>query len=217
MLGLPDPITFVIVLVGMSLMPFAVVMTTSFAKISVVLMILRNALGLQQVPPNLIVYGVTLIMTVFILQPVLHDVSEVLITEDRQFETVEDWSQAYEDIKVPFTGYLKRFAAERERAFFLQATQKLWTPDAAAAAKDDDLIILVPAFIVSELTRAFEIGFLLYLPFVVIDLIVSNILIALGAIMVSPLTISLPIKLFLFVLVDGWTRLLHGLILSYAI
>ena len=98
----------------------------------------------------------------------------------------------------------------------MEAASKLWSEDARATVRSDDLSILIPAFVVSELTRAFEIGFLVFLPFIIIDLVVSNILIALGAIMVSPLTISLPIKLFLFVVIDGWTRLIHGLVLSYA-
>ena len=99
--------------------------------------------------------------------------------------------------------------------FFLNSTQRLWPEEARRDVSSDDLLILVPAFTVSELTKAFEIGFLLYLPFIAIDLIVSNILLAMGMMMVSPLTISLPFKLFLFVVVDGWTRLIHGLVLSY--
>jgi type III secretion protein R len=116
----------------------------------------------------------------------------------------------------PLRGFLSRFADERERDFLLSAAQRIWPPEAARAVTRDDLIILIPAFAISELTRAFEIGFLIYLPFIAIDLIVSNVLMAMGMVMVSPLVISVPFKLFAFVLVDGWSRLTHGLLLSYA-
>jgi type III secretion protein R len=102
-----------------------------------------------------------------------------------------------------------------QRRFFLSTAKKLWPPELADEATDRDLLIVTPAFVVSELTAAFEIGFLLFLPFVVIDLVISNILMAMGMMMVSPVTISLPLKLFLFVMVDGWSRLIHGLVSTY--
>jgi type III secretion protein R len=116
----------------------------------------------------------------------------------------------------PFRGFLMKHSGKKERVFFVQAAQKLWPPERAADLQEDDLLVLVPAFTVGELTSAFQIGFLLYLPFVAIDLIISNILLAMGMMMVSPTTISLPFKLLLFVLVDGWGRLIHGLVLTYA-
>jgi len=119
-------------------------------------------------------------------------------------------------VKDPVKAYLIRFAKPGERQFFLSSTARIWPESARANVKDDDFIILLPAFVSSELTRAFEIGFLLFLPFLIIDIIVSNILMAMGMMMVSPTLISLPLKLFLFVAVDGWSRLMHGLILSYA-
>ncbi|OED36883.1 EscR/YscR/HrcR family type III secretion system export apparatus protein [Chromatiales bacterium (ex Bugula neritina AB1)] len=213
---LPDPYSFVILLVGVAIVPFLAVMVTAYAKITVVLLLLRNALGLQQVPPNIVIYAIAITISLFILQPVISSVTESLDTPGRSYQSIEDWRTAYNDAKVPVKNYLTTFASDRERAFFLEAANKLWSENARASVKSDDLAILIPAFIVSELTRAFEIGFLVFLPFIIIDLVVSNILIALGAIMVSPLTISLPIKLFLFVVIDGWTRLIHGLVLSYA-
>ncbi|MNT68323.1 Flagellar biosynthetic protein FliP precursor [compost metagenome] len=98
----------------------------------------------------------------------------------------------------------------------MRTARELWGEQAARNLKQDDLLVLIPSFLVSELTAAFQIGFLLYLPFVIIDLIVSNILLAMGMMMVSPVTISMPLKLFLFVMVDGWTRLIQGLVLSYS-
>jgi type III secretion protein R len=118
-------------------------------------------------------------------------------------------------VRQPLQEHLKRFTHTKERQFFMSATTRIWPENARATVQDDDILILLPAFVSSELTRAFEIGFLLYLPFLIIDVVVSNILMAMGMIMVSPVLISVPLKLFLFVTVDGWSRLLHGLILSY--
>ena len=116
----------------------------------------------------------------------------------------------------PLRKFLADHSRPQQRAFFLDTAKKLWEPSMVANLKDTDFVVLTPAFLVSELTSAFEMGFLLYLPFIVIDLIVSNILLAMGMMMVSPVTISMPLKLFLFVMVDGWTRLIQGLVLSYS-
>ena len=113
-------------------------------------------------------------------------------------------------------GFMLKNSRAEQRDFFVRTARQLWGPEQAAALRETDLIVLVPAFLLSELTVAFQVGFLLYLPFVIIDLIVSNILMAMGMMMVSPVTISMPLKLFLFVMVDGWSRLIQGLVLSYA-
>ncbi|WP_347556613.1 EscR/YscR/HrcR family type III secretion system export apparatus protein [Robbsia sp. KACC 23696] len=115
----------------------------------------------------------------------------------------------------PFKGFLMHNSRPEHRAFFVDTARRMWTNTLAADVKEDDLLILIPAFVLSEMDAAFKMGFLLYLPFVLIDLIVSNILLAMGMMMVSPVTISLPLKLFLFVMVNGWTRLIQGLVLSY--
>ena len=117
----------------------------------------------------------------------------------------------------PVRDYLQRFTSPDQRQFFLDATQRVWPEGARGSAGPDDLQILVPSFLISELKRAFEIGFLLYLPFIVIDLVVTTILMAMGMSMVSPTVISIPFKLFLFIAIDGWSRLMHGLVLSYAL
>ena len=117
--------------------------------------------------------------------------------------------------KEPLKKFLLKHSQERERIFFVKMAKALWPEEQWRDLKDDDMMVLVPAYSVSELTTAFQIGFLLYLPFVAIDLVVSNILLAMGMMMVSPMTISLPFKLLLFVLVDGWARLIHGLVLTY--
>ncbi|MGH8031461.1 MAG: EscR/YscR/HrcR family type III secretion system export apparatus protein, partial [Luteimonas sp.] len=117
--------------------------------------------------------------------------------------------------KEPLRGFLIKHSHNAERGFFLKSAQRLLPPARRADLTVNDFIVIVPAFTVSELTAAFQIGFLIFLPFLVIDLVVANILLALGMMMLSPTTISLPFKLLLFVLIDGWAKLVHGLVLTY--
>lgn len=205
----------VVLAVG-GLIPLFVVTMTGFLKISVVMFLIRNALGIQQAPPNLVLYGIALILTVYVTSPLLGTIYAKLNAHPLDFSSVESVTALANDVKQPVRAQLMRFARPQERQFFLTATQRIWPEEARADLKDDDMVILLPAFVSSELTRAFEIGFLLYLPFLVIDLVVSNILMAMGMIMVSPTLISVPLKIFLFVAVSGWSRLMHGLILSYS-
>jgi type III secretion protein R len=207
------PLTFVLLLTG--LIPLFVVTMTGFLKISLVLFLVRNALGIQQTPPNLALYAIALVLTFYISTPLLAQMYSRLSTPDLNITTVEGIQEAASRVRQPVKDHLMRFTHQNERQFFLAATARVWPESARQDVHDDDVVILLPAFISSELTRAFEIGFLLYLPFLVIDVVVSNILMAMGMIMVSPVLISVPLKLFLFVTVDGWSRLLHGLILSY--
>ncbi len=202
--------------VAFGLIPLFVVTMTSFIKISVVFFLVRNALGIQQTPPNLVLYAMSLVLTLYISSPVLSEIYGRLNARAINVTSVEGLTEAANEIKQPVKQHLIRFSHANERKFFLAATERIWSESARADVRDDDVIILLPAFVSSELTRAFEIGFLIYLPFLVIDLIVSNILMAMGMIMVAPTLISIPLKLFLFVTVDGWSRLLHGLILSYS-
>lgn len=216
MTGLPDPLVLVIGLLLVAIVPFLIVMTTSFAKLAIVFFILRNALGIQQTPPNLVLYGVAMVFTVFIMAPVFGAMYAELSAPDLDFENLSDIVEAGSRALVPLQAFLERFAKLEERAFFLEATATIWPEEAREGVTADSLIVILPAFVLSELTRAFEIGFLLYLPFIAIDLVIANILLAMGMIMVSPMMISLPFKLLLFVLVDGWNKLMYGLVLSYA-
>ncbi len=202
-------------LLAFGLMPMFVVTMTSFLKIAVVMFLVRNALGVQQTPPNLVLYAIALVLTLYVSSPLLGQIYGRLNANPVDTKTLEGLQEAAGRVKQPVKDYLARFVNPNERKFFLSATEKIWGERDRTEVRDDDLLILLPAFVSSELTRAFEIGFLLYLPFLVIDLIVSNILMAMGMIMVSPTLISIPLKLFLFVTIDGWSRLLHGLILSY--
>ncbi|KEI71047.1 type III secretion system protein SsaR [Endozoicomonas elysicola] len=202
----------------MALVPFLAVMGTSFLKLVVVFSILRNATGLQQIPPNIAMNALAIILTLYIMAPIGFEAWDLIEQENISFQTKD--SEALMDnielLIVPYREFLKKNTSERERNFFLKTARQLWPKAYQEQLTADDLVILMPSFCISELTKAFEIGFLLYLPFIVIDLIVSNILLAMGMMMVSPMTISLPFKLLLFVLLDGWTRLIHGLVLSYA-
>jgi type III secretion protein R len=206
----------VVFLVVFGLVPFLVVTMTGFLKIAVVMFLIRNALGVQQTPPNIVLYAIALILTFYVTSPLLGSIYARVHTHSFDFSSVESMTAIANDVKQPIRTELMRFAQPQERQFFLAATQRVWPQEARADLKDDDMVILLPAFVSSELTRAFEIGFLLYLPFLVIDLVVSNILMAMGMIMVSPTLISVPLKLFLFVAINGWSRLMHGLILSYS-
>ena len=206
----------ILLVAGLGLVPFLVVTTTAFMKIAVVLFLIRNALGIQQTPPNLVLYGIAVVLAVFLTSPVIGSVFATVNDRTLDYQNFEDWQVAAERARVPLQEHLLKFTDESARNFFYEATAEVWPEEAHEAASSDDLMILIPAFVISELTRAFEIGFLLYLPFIVIDLIISNILLAMGMMMVSPLVISVPFKLFLFVLVDGWSRLLEGLVLSYS-
>lgn len=210
-----DPITLAIILALMALLPTLVVVTTSFLKISVVILLIRNALGVQQIPPNIVIYGLSLILSVYIMAPVSNQVFETTLKEPGALRNIPSLVASVRQSAEPMRGFLERNSRPEQRDFFVRTSKRLWGPELSAGVRPNDFLVLMPAFLVSELTSAFQIGFLLYMPFVVIDLIVSNILLAMGMMMVSPVTISLPLKLFLFVAVDGWTRLIQGLVLTY--
>lgn len=271
-----NPAVIIMVVVALALAPFVAVMVTSFTKIVVVLSLLRNALGLQQVPPNVVINGLAIVLSIYVMNPVIHDVcqatgasicpasgppppasttaaptppadaqvsgSGVTINPDsRQFGdvsvggvaptaappptrrsggasgglTVQDMIRLFEAGKEPLRAFLINHSHDAERGFFLRSAQRLLPPDQRHNITADDFIIVIPAFTVSELTAAFQIGFLIFLPFLIIDLVVANILLALGIMMLSPTTISLPFKVLLFVMVDGWAKLVHGLVLTY--
>jgi type III secretion protein R len=128
---------------------------------------------------------------------------------------VDQMVSVAEVVKAPLKEFLNKHTSEREKLFFLKSAKSIWPPERAAQLKDDDMMVLVPSFVVSELTKAFQIGFVIYLVFVAIDLIIANILLAMGMSMISPTMISVPFKLLLFVVLDGWSQLIHSLVLTY--
>src|SRR5690606_21830217 len=292
-----DPALVIITVVSLALAPFVAVMVTSFTKIVVVLSLLRNALGLQQVPPNVVINGLAIVLSIYVMYPVILDtmaaiearkngqpppVTSLLAnpaqrtvptatsppttpaatspaaadaeaaaaaasTRGPVFTNVSDGrgqgaaptaaqnaaadeAQSLPPLpdkgvarllalagagKEPLRAFLLQHSNTAERAFFLRSAQRLLPPAHRDEINAEHFLVVVPAFTVSELTAAFQIGFLIFLPFLVIDMVVANILLALGMMMLSPTTISLPFKLLLFVLIDGWAKLVHGLVLTY--
>lgn len=212
----PTNITSIIVVVtSLGFVTFFVVTMTSFIKISVVMFLLRNALGIQQTPPNIILYGIALILTLFTSAPLLRSIYNEVEPVTAKLETIQDWVKVAERAREPLREHLLKFTKASEREFFVSATKHVWPEEMRQDLTPNDLAILVPSYVISELRRAFVIGFLIYLPFIAIDLIVSTVLMALGMSMVPPTTISVPFKLFLFVGIEGWSQLFHGLVLSY--
>ncbi len=211
-----DPIMIVLGLLLLSLAPFLIMVCTSYLKIVVVLSLVRNALGVQQVPPTTVLNGIAIIFTLFVMTPVTIETYKLLEEKNISKDMgIVELIHVADDVKSPFQNFLIKHANPKTTQFFLETAKRIWPKEAAASLKSTDFSILIPSFAVSELTRAFQMGFLLYLPFVTIDIIFSNILLAMGMMMVSPTTISLPFKLLVFVLVDGWALVIQGLVLSY--
>jgi len=218
-----NPLTTVLALSLLSLLPFLLMMSTSFVKFSVVFAILRSALGLQQVPPPAVTTGLALVLTAYVMAPVgtqAYDAVQPLLMESSGQDVVSPGGaqmvlEAVSRAREPLRAFLFKHAHPKERAAFHQMALRMGPPSWKESLKDTDLLVLVPAFTVSELTEAFMIGFLIFLPFLVIDMVVSNLLLAMGMHMLSPVTISMPFKLLLFVLVDGWDLLVRGLVQGY--
>lgn len=210
-----QPLNVALVLALFGLVPVLVVLTTSFLKIAVVLMLLRNALGIQQAPPNIALYAITLILSMYIMAPTLMASMAIVQADQGSAASLGDLLRIFSDAAEPLRQFLVRNTAPHQTEFFWEMAQRKWPSGLAQSLTQEHFIVLIPAFVGSELIAAFQAGFLLYLPFVVIDLVVQAVLLSLGM-MMSPMTISLPIKLLLFVLVDGWTKLVGAMILSYA-
>lgn len=214
-----DSFSLIALFVGMSLLPFLAMVATSYLKIVVVISLVRNALGVQSIPPNMVVNAIALILSFYVMAPVVEkswniykEESAINKVEKKQYDT-----QIAMKAAEPMREWLIKQTDEKSRAFFVSTAEQLWAKDGEETAEvdPDSFFILIPSFCVSELTKAFQIGFLVYLPFIAIDIIVSNILLAMGMMMVSPVTISLPFKLLLFVMVNGWTLLIQGLVRGY--
>lgn len=228
------PGSALVTVILIALAPFFAVMVTSFTKIVVVLSLLRNALGLQNVPPNVVLNGLALVLTVYVMNPTIQQMSQQAgVTQTTQTIPGDQPTTAPEaggagDLldrasraKEPLRAFLLQHTDRQERAFLLDTQVRIQRSQAKSGGfapqqvTDTDFVVLVPAFVVRELKAAFQMGFYLFLPFLIVDLVISNILMALGMMMLSPTTISLPFKILLFVLVDGWVKLSHGLVLTY--
>ncbi len=193
----------------LSLLPSLLLMMTSFVRIIIVMSILRQALGTGQTPPNNVLVGISLFLTIFIMTPVFTEVYENAVVP--YMEQGMKFDKALAAAEAPLRGFMTKQTREDDIALFMQMTRKGDVESADAVP----FTTLVPAFITSELKSAFTIGFLIYIPFVVIDLIVASVLMAMGMAMLSPMMISMPFKLMLFVLVDGWSLLIGSLAASF--
>lgn len=220
----PSIMTQAVVLTLLSLLPFIVMILTSFLKIVIVLSLLRNALGVQQAPPNQIINGVAFMLSLFVMYPTvvkMYDASRQIIHQTTAPESITSPDSTTYVLEIaaatqePLRDFLKNNSSVKHRALFYRMSYKVLPEEYRPTLKPDDFIIVVPAYITSQLKDAFEIGVLIYIPFFVIDLVTSNILLAMGMMMLSPVTISMPLKLFLLVMLDGWTLLVEGLVNTF--
>ncbi len=217
------PLILMTAMAGLALVPFVGMMVTSFVKIAVVLSITRQAIGMQQAPPTTVITGMAIILTVYVMQPVglqIYNRVDKLVAIKRggdvmAKENVDLIVEAVKLSKEPVEAFLLKNSSDKNRQMFYRVAYRLRTVEDRGDLNPDDMIILIPAFVISELTKAFQIGFIIFIPFLVVDMVVSNILMALGMQMLSPTTISLPFKILLFVLVDGWYLITKGLVLGY--
>lgn len=208
--GLTERLVQVIALITvLSIAPSILVMVTSFTRIVIVLSILRMALGTQQSPPNSVLISLALFMTAFIMAPVFDEAYKAgigpLVAEE--VDTMTGIEQAAE----PFRGFMLAHVREKDLGLFIQMSDQ----DPPETPEATPFRILIPAFMISELRRAFEIAFLLFIPFLVIDMVISSVLMAMGMMMLPPVIISLPFKLIFFVLVDGWYLVAGSLMQSF--
>ncbi|WP_318468250.1 flagellar type III secretion system pore protein FliP [Photobacterium leiognathi] len=193
--------------------PILLVSVTCFTRYVIVISLLRTALGLQQTPPNIVVISIALFMTIFTMTPVYHDIKESSYDLYKSGEITE--SEAIDSGLETFSSFLISKTAEKDY-YFIQSLREYKNSDNEVKESIvDDLTTLIPAFMLSELKAAFQFAFVIFLPFLLIDLIVASVLMALGMIMLPPISISLPVKLLIFVLIDGWTLLVGSLIRGF--
>jgi flagellar biosynthetic protein FliP len=208
--GLTERVIQLIALITvLSLAPSILVMMTSFTRIVVVLSLLRTALGTGTAPPNAVIVALALFLTAFVMGPVFQNAYDAGIRPLLNNEITTE--QAFERSTGPFKTFMLKNVREKDLALFIDMSREA----KPATPEDVSLRILIPAFMISELKRAFEIGFLLFLPFLIIDLVVASVLMSMGMMMLPPVVVSLPFKLIFFVLVDGWTLVAGSLIQSY--
>ncbi len=199
-----------LLLTVLTLAPAAIILTTSFTRIIIVLSLVRNALGIQRVPPNQVIVGLALFLTFFIMTPTFEEINVNALQPYLAGEI--DQETALTSAVSPMRDFMFAQVEEKELSLFIEAS------GAERPRNHDDIstLVLIPAFVISELKKAFVIGFLIYLPFIIVDMVVASILMSLGMMMLPPVMISLPFKLLLFVLVDGWYLVIKSLITTFS-
>ncbi|MCD6309534.1 MAG: flagellar type III secretion system pore protein FliP [Candidatus Eremiobacteraeota bacterium] len=199
----------IFMLTVLSLSPYILVMATSFIRITIVLSFIRTALGTQQVPPTQILMGLALFMTLYIMMPVAEDVNKNSLQP--YFAGKLSQAEMLKRMAPPIKDFMLKQTRSKDLKLFIRMAKlkKL------ESRRDVPMYVLLPAFVLSEITTAFQIGFILYLPFLIIDMVVASVLMSMGMFMLSPMSISLPFKLLLFVMIDGWDLVVDGLVKSF--
>ncbi len=210
-----SPLPMMGLLALMSLIPFAILMLTSFSKIVVVLSIARSALGTQQAPPTMVLTGLAAVLSAHIMAPVVERMYETGKTAYSDTASSQELLATANRVTEPMREFLIKHGSAEERSRFADMARELRPESDSKLVSEEDLTVIIPAFVLTELKEAFIIGFLIFLPFLVLDMLVANVLLALGMQTLSPSQVSLPFKILLFVAVDGWALLSRGLILGY--
>ncbi|MCS0652320.1 flagellar type III secretion system pore protein FliP [Cytobacillus firmus] len=198
-----------LLLTVLSLAPSILILMTCFTRIVIVLSFVRTALATQQMPPNQVLIGLSLFLTFFIMAPTMQEVNKQALTP--LFNEEINLEQAYEKASIPFKEFMSAHTRQKDLALFLEYSGA----EAPASIEDIPLTSLVPAFAISEIKTAFQIGFMIFIPFLVIDMVVASVLMSMGMMMLPPVMISLPFKILLFVLVDGWYLVVKSLLQSF--
>ncbi len=203
-----DSIQIILLLTVLTLLPSILIMMTTFTRFIIVLGFIRRALSLQSTPPNQVLIGLALFMTLFVMAPVFGTIREEAYLPLSQGEITTE--EAYRAAEEPIKDFMLRQVRSKDLALFLSIAKE----DGVRTAEDVPMQVLIPSFIISELKLGFEIGFLIFLPFIVIDMIVASTLMALGMMMLPPVMVSLPIKILLFIMVDGWNLIIEKLVMT---
>ncbi|MED1794413.1 MULTISPECIES: flagellar type III secretion system pore protein FliP [Brevibacillus] len=202
-------IQLLLILTVLSVAPAILLLMTSFTRIVIVLSFVRNALATQQMPPNQVLIALALFMTFFIMAPTLGKVNETAVQPFMQGKLTQQ--QAFDTAVVPFKEFMAKQTREKDLALFMEYTKT----ERPKTIQDIPLSALVPAYAISELKTAFQIGFMIFIPFLVIDMVISSILMGMGMMMLPPVMISLPFKILLFIMVDGWYLVVKSLLISF--
>ena len=216
--ALSRPLFLVVVLALVSLLPIVFMATTAFVKISTVLQIAKSAIGAQNVPSNTVILALAAVLSVVAMAPVGAAIvarGAPIVAKAGELDTPTLITEGVRAVGEPLKSFLKANATPKETIRFLGLAKAARPPELRESVREDDLAVIVPAFLVSELNRAFALGIAIFLPFLVLDLVVANILVAAGLASLSPGQVSLPLKLLLFLAVDGWGLLAKSLILGY--
>jgi flagellar biosynthetic protein FliP len=209
--GMSTTLQIVMLLTVLTLLPAIILMMTSFTRFIIVFSLLRQAMGLQQTPPNQVLIGIALFMTFFVMSPVFNEVYNDALAPYMSEEITQ--GEAFEKGIKPFRSFMFAQTKEKELKLFLDMSKA----ENVKGYDDIPLSVVIPAFITSELKNAFQIGFVVFIPFLIIDMVVASVLMSMGMFMLPPVLISLPFKLMLFVLVDGWNLLIGSMVRSFVI